>query len=92
MKKIEKYTDAELRAAFEICSLVKSNSDNVLASLGPGENGKSDREWSRKAGKFITAYERVNAIKLAKAGKAGYMGDALLKLNSISKTIKNIKL
>jgi hypothetical protein len=88
---MKEFTEAELRAAYEMCILVKSNSDNVLASLEKGEDGSSDKEWSRMATKFIKAYERVNAYKLAKTGKAGYMGDALMKLESISKSLKNIK-
>lgn len=82
----DKFTELELEAAYDMCILVKSNSDNVLAS----EDSPSDKEWSRKATKFIKAYERVNAYKLAKQGKAGYMGDALLKMEALSESINKI--
>jgi hypothetical protein len=85
--KSDKFTDNELEAAYKICILIKFHSDNVLAS---GENSKSDREWSRDAGKFIKAYERVFATNAAKRGQAGFMGEALLKLQSMQETIKNI--
>jgi hypothetical protein len=86
----EKLTEAELRAAYEICIIVKHHCDNVLASEG-FENSSSDKEWSRKATKFIKAYEKVNAANLAKAGKAGSMGRALLLLNKMSSTITEIE-
>jgi hypothetical protein len=82
-----KFTDAELEAAYDMCRLVKSNSDNVLAS---GEISAVDKEWSQKATKFIKAYEMVQAAKIAKSGKGGYMGDALLKLEGIRKTLNKI--
>lgn len=86
--KTDKFTEVELKAAYDMCILVKSHSDNVIAS---GEDSPTDREWSRKATKFVEAYERVNAYKLAKSGKAGQMGDALLKVQQIIKTISEIK-
>lgn len=84
------FTDAELKAAYDSCVLMKSHCDNVLATAG-FENSKSDKEWSQMAGKFIKAYERVNANKLAKSGKAGFMGEALLMLDKLQSDIKKIK-
>lgn len=85
----DKFTEAELKAAYETCLLMKSHCDNVLASVG-FENSKSDKEWSKQATKFVKAYERVQASKIAKSGKGGYLGDALQKLGQIQETIKDI--
>ncbi len=84
------FTEAELKAAYDTCLLMKSHCDNVLASVGY-ENSKSDQEWSRMATKFVKAYERVEANKHAKSGKAGSLGKALVLLEGISKTLKEIK-
>lgn len=83
------FTDAELRAAYETCVLIKYHSDNVLAT----DDSEADQKWSRDATKFINAYERVNASRVAKKaikeGKAGHLGNALKILEGMQHTIKD---
>lgn len=83
------FSESELQAAYETCKLMKSHCDNVLASVGY-ENSPSDKKWSRTATKFIKAYERVEAYKLAKSKKAGALGNALLILEGMSESINDL--
>jgi hypothetical protein len=85
MKKL--FTPSELRAAYEICLLVQSHCAEVIAS---GEAKKNDLEWHRLATKFIKAYESINAFNIAKSGKGGSLGKALMILEGIQGTLKDV--
>jgi hypothetical protein len=78
------FTEAELRAAYDICVLMKEHTGNVLATTG-FEGSKPDQDWNKKATKFIEAYETVNANKLAKDGKADKTRDFGGKFKSTEK-------
>lgn len=84
------FTDAELRAAYDICILMEDHTKNVLATQG-FEGSKSDEEWRKKASKFVKAYETIIPNRLAKSGKAGSLGKALIAINGIQDEIKKIK-
>lgn len=71
-----------LDAAYETCLLVKSNSDNVLASLDKTEDGTADKEWSRQAGKFIRWYE-------SKKRREGWQDRLTKSIDKLFKTIDN---
>ena len=83
----EKFSAYELKCAYEICKLVRDNSANVLAS---GEKSPADEEWLKKSTVFLKAYDRANAYNLAKDGKAGHLGKALILMDGISKALKKI--
>lgn len=55
----DKFTNSELKAAYDICMLVSEHCRNVLAI----QESEPDVEWNRKATKFIKAFERVNSIQ-----------------------------